>query len=372
MNPNDNTQNSNSNINQAGNGEPFVVPNPIGFGVPQTPNQQPVNTPVTPMPANNTPVTPTPMPATNTPVSPTPMSTPVTPTNVATEDPNAKISEVNIPPSAPSGAEEPQVINTTKKKGSNILLFIIIIILIAFAVNIDKMSEMYDNYMKTGSLTASNVTPDNTTTAGFIKIDDTSSSMKVNNINFYNFRKNTEDLTIGFNYEASVKIENVSSLGIYIELYNSNKELLYKELFKVEIALEMNSASNYTMTLDGDIRSEAYYALVKQYTPAELASKSTLTCKNTDNNYQYENVYYFTNNSLVSYDVIKTSLLEEDTSLEKEYNKLKDKVNPSLNNKILKYSVNLDENTSIELLYPKGTTPLVVKNKEIAKKWTCE
>ena len=379
MNPND----SNPNLNQVGtssNGGPFVTQEPTSFGVPQMPASQGVqsvnNVTPTPMPAQGTPVTPVQMPAQGVPVTPTPVApTPVSNTvvnNPNMEDPNAKLTEVKIPPSASNNVEEPQVINTTKKKASNILLFIIIIILVVFAVNIDKISEMYDNYMKTGSLTASNADPDNTTTSGYIKIDDTSSSKKINNINFYNFRKSTTDLSIGFNYESSVKIDDSASLGIYVELYNSNKEILYKELFKVNDTIEMNSVSNYTMTLESDIHTNAYYALVKQYTISELNTKTTLTCKYNENDYQYENVYYFTNNSLVSYDVTKVSLLDEDTSLEKEYNELKDKVNPSLNNKTLKYSVDLEKDNIIEPIYPKGLTPVIVKSRDTLKKWTCE
>ena len=175
MNPNDSTQTPNSNINQS-NGAPFVTPNPIGFSVPQAgggqaPVQNSAPVPPTPMPApQSVPVTPTPMPAqgaafTPTPVGPTvtPNTTPVNPSPTVVEqtkeDPNAKLTEVSIPPSAGNNVAEPQVINTAKSKGSNILLFIIIAILVAFALNIDKMSEMYENYMKTGSLTASKVDP---------------------------------------------------------------------------------------------------------------------------------------------------------------------------------------------------------------------
>ena len=376
MNPNDSTQGMNQGNPNVSNGQ-FVNPSPIGFDMPQssvTPVQsvpvqpQSVQQPVTPtpMPAQPQAVNPSPMPAQPQTVNPTPMATVQT-----KEDPNAKLTEVSVPPSAGNTVNEPQVINTTKSKGSNILLFIVIIILIVFAINIDKMSEMYDNYMKTGSLTASKVTPDNLTD-GFIKIDDASSSKKVANIKFYNFKKSTTDTTISFSFEAFAKIEEPSKLNVYIELYNANKELIYKELFDTQSQIEINTTSSYTMNLEEDIHNDAYFALAKVYSGTDLSAQSSLTCKYSDNDYQYENKYYFIGNGLNKYDVSKTSIKEDDTKLLEEYNSLKTKMTVVLDNKTLKYTVDLNEDNTISPLYTKGLTQAVIKNRETLKEWKCE
>lgn len=376
MNPGDNPQSFNTGVNP---GVPSgQTTSPQGFTVQGTVTPSVTPSPVQPMPAQSVPVTPTPMPAQGTPVAPTPM--PATPQTVAPvqvgseqtkEDPNARLTEVNIPPSVPTATAEPQVINTTKSKGSNILLFIVIIILIIFAVNIDKMSEMYDNYMKTGSLTSNNVNPDNTS-SGFIKIDDATSSMKVKNIKFYNFKKSTEDLTLTFSFEAFEKIEDPAKLNIYVEIYNSEKEMLYRSLFDPQNQIEMNSTSSYTMVLESDIHSDAYYAFVKVYTGTDLSAQSTLTCKYSDTSYNYENKYYFVGNSLTKYDVTKTSIKEDDTTLETEYESLKNTTNAVFNNQSLTYTIDLEKTNIVTPIYPKGLTKAVVKNRETLKEWKCE
>lgn len=398
MNPAGNTPNPNTNLNQPNvgtNDGPFVTPTPIGFSMPQagvTPvGSAPSPVGPTPMPAPQTPgvpVTPTPMPApaTPAPVTPTPVAAsqpvaqqpvtpqPVVPNSVASEitkeDPNAKLAEINVPP-ASNTVEEPQVINTVKSKGSNFILFLVIIILVAFAVNIDKVAEMVDNYMKTGSLTSTTVTPDNTT-GGFIKIDESSSSMKISEINFYNFRKNISDLTISFNFESFAAYEDSKTLNLYIELYNADKDLLYKELFDTKEKIDKNTTSNYTMKLDSDVHEEAFYALVKTYTDTELSATSELTCSFADNNYQYENKYHFTNNELVSYDVTKKSNDVNDSKLQEEYNGLNGKVKATFQNNTLTYTVDLNAENGVSPIYPKGLTPTIVKSRDTLKKWECK
>ena len=239
MNPNENPQTNNNGLNQANestNVTPFVTPQPIGFNVQQTPQTvsaagaQPSPQP---MPAQGTNVTPTPMPSAPSNVTPTPVSAPqpqanpvpntpsatvVEPTQVvsnqqiAKEDPNAKIAQISVPPSVPQGnVEQVTVDNKKKKKGGSFFLFLVIGLLIYFTINIDKMAQMYDNYMKTGSLTATDVVPDNTTD-GFIKIGEPSSSMKVFNINFYNFTKNNAKSGVSFNYSSFESYDNPTSL----------------------------------------------------------------------------------------------------------------------------------------------------------------
>jgi len=375
MNPNNNnTQNTNTNMgNATGNASPFVTPTPIGYTAPVQNTVAPQ-----PMPAQGTPVTPQPMPAQGvqapaqnvTPSAPAQTNNAIQTSQATNEDPNGKVQQLNIPPSNP--VDEPQVINTKQSKGSNILLFIIIAALIYFAVNIDKMAEIYNNYMKTGSLTATNVNPDNTT-AGFIKIDDSSSSMKVNNINFYNFRKNAEEKSISFNYEAFDVIEDVKSLNLYVEIYNADKELVYKELFDTNEKIEKDTSSNYSITLEEDIFNFASYALIVQRVGGDITSSSTLVCKFSDESYNYENRYHFISNSLASYDVSKTSLKDDDTSLETEYNSLNKTLNATFDNKTLEYTIDLNNTyEGYTPIYNKGLTVAIVKSRESLKEWICE
>lgn len=423
MNPNDSSQNASTNVNQVNNAgpEPFFTPTPVGYSAPsntaapaaqstpvqaapatpvtetvaQTPvTQTAVQTPVAPAPEAQTvapapvaptvqsapvqaPVSPTPMPATPAPVQATPMpaSTEVPSavnTEITKEDPNAKIAEVNIPPSVPaSPGNEPVVITPKKSKGSNIVLVLVIAVLIAFVYKIDYFIELYENYMETGSLTPKKTPTDNLSN-GYILIGEKNSYMRIKNIKFYNFKKDG-DMKLSFNYEAFEKYNDSASLEIYIEIYNSSKEILYKELFDTGKVIEKNTTVNYSMNLESDVYEGAYYALVKVYSEEEKNATSSLTCKYQDNMYIIENKYNFKNNGLVSYDVSKESISEENIELENEYNSLKDLFTVNYEGNKLTYSVDLNtELLDYNPIYKKGTAPITLKNREELKKWNCE
>ena len=126
------------------------------------------------------------------------------------------------------------------------------------------------------------------------------------------------------------------------------------------------------MTLEEDMFTGAFYALARVYTGSDLSATSTLTCKYTDKDYQYENKYYFTSNELNKYDVTKTSLKEDNTALAQEYESLKGKINVVFDNNAIRYSVDLEKENQISPVYPKGLTPAIIKNREALKEWKCE
>ncbi len=389
MNPNDSSQNNNLNAQPAANTTttPFVDLTPVGTSAPQ-PVTPVVPEPVAPAPVAPAAVAPTPV----TPVAPTPVNpvapTPVTPvapvpatqsvpgspavSTGAVTDPNAAIAPIDMNIAHEQAAQMPEqtVINTKKSKGSNIALIIIIALLIAFVFNVDKMAEYYQNYIETGSLKPVNVPTDNLS-GGYIVINQADSSINVSNIRFYNFERRGDN-RISFTFSSGSKYSDVTSENIYISIFNSEKELLYKELFDPKKEVEV-AVSSYSMDVGSDVYESAFYALVKKHTAEDLAQTSSLKCTYTDGQYKYEYTYKFVNEFLDSYDVSKQSI-DESTyhALESEYNELKSKINVGYENNTIKYTVNLNTDSEIEKLYEKGVTSTIIKNKEIEKKWTCE
>ena len=283
--------------------------------------------------------------------------------------------KLTIPPApSPANPEEVTVVNTTKTKGSNIILIIFLALLILFVFNIDTVLKYYDNYVKTGSLTidTDSANTDNLVN-GYILIDDSTGSIKLENINFYNFRK-SGNLVISLNYLSSVDYSDTKTLGLYIELYNSSKELIYKGLFDTNGAVEKNSVRLYDITLDNYVYTNAYYALVKKYTSEDENAKTTLTCSLNDDNVSYSIVYNFNNNSLVNYSVdksIKNNTVKSE--LDNEYNSVSSYVTATYANNKLSYTVDLNNiDDEFNPLYLYGTTPKVVSVKEELKKWKCE
>ena len=369
MNPNENQ----NNLGQGNVVQPTPTPMP-STGVAPTPAPMPAQSaPVAP-----TPVAPAPQSAPVAPVVPGPAPTQAVPTaSPAQAVPTAAPAQtVGTAPEMPTSSEEVTVINTSKSRVSNVILIIIILILVVFVWNIDKVIEMYERYTETGSLTQNNTTPDNLTN-GFILINDNSSSIKVDTIRFYNFKK-SDNNTITLNYESPSKFQQSSLLKIYIEVYNAEKQLIYKELFDTKGEIEKDTVRIYTLSVTSDVYEGAYYALVKKYTPTDEEKTDTLTCKSSNEVYEYTNTYTFKNDMLSTYEVKKKYKVapeasEEKNDLELEAEKFKDNLNAKYEENTLTYTVDVTkEYEELTPIYSSSATKTVISNKEKLKEWTCE
>ena len=341
---------------------------------PVAPVQQPVQQPVTqvqPAQVGSVPVQQSQQ------VSPTPVA-PVTPEQSV--QPQVTQPQPAVVNPAPPTQEE--IISTHKKTHSNTILFIIVIILIVFVLFMDNILDFVDKNII-------NKVPNNQNTSenllnGFLKIEDKTGYLKVNNIKFYNVKKGN-GTNIILNYEPYKTTSKIEEEGIYIELYNADKEILDKKLFIVD-KIEKDVVRTYTYEVTNDVYADAFYALVKTYTDKELSSTKTLTCKYevNDNNItlNYVNTFEFTNNSLTKYNINKEFSYKEENEtvnnykeeLKKEYLNITDyNIQSEYNDTLLKYNIDLNnEVKDFKPLYKKDTIITIVKNKEKLKKWKCE
>lgn len=277
---------------------------------------------------------------------------------------------------------EEQVISTHKKKTSNLIMYILVIILILFVVFIDPIKEFITD--KIIDFKPNNPNTSENLISGFLKLEEKSGYIKVNNIKYYNVKKSNETNII-LNYEPYKNSSNIEKEGIYIELYNADKEILSKTLFNPS-KIEKNVVRTFTFEVTNDVYTDAFYALVKTYTDEELKSTKTLTCKYTVNNdnitLNYVNTYEFINNSLTKYNVNKTFSYKEDNTESNKYkNELKSEylnindfnIKSEYSDTSLKYSIDLsNEIKDFRPLYKKDTIITIIKNKEELKKWKCE
>ena len=250
---------------------------------------------------------------------------------------------------------EEQVISTHKKKTSNLIMYILVIILILFVVFIDPIKEFITD--KIIDFKPNNTNTSENLISGFLKLEEKSGYIKVNNIKYYNVKKSNETNII-LNYEPYKNSSNIE-----------------KEVVRT-----------FTFEVTNDVYTDAFYALVKTYTDEELKSTKTLTCKYTVNNdnitLNYVNTYEFINNSLTKYNVNKTFSYKEDNTESNKYkNELKNEylnindfnIKSEYNDTSLKYSIDLsNEIKDFRPLYKKDTIITIVKNKEELKKWKCE
>lgn len=287
----------------------------------------------------------------------------------------------------PASNTEQVILETAPKKaGGNFMLIVVVLLLVLAVVYIDDVIQFIEeNIIATNPTDVSDADSDNLV-GGYILLNDTTGSMKVNSIKFYNFKKNNDKFTVTLNYESLEQFDDIASENIYIEFYNSNKEVLYKSLFVVDGKIEKNVVRTYSVSLDSEVLQSSLYALVKVYSKDELSKTSSLSCKYKTNNAGFTEVYKhdfsFKNDMLVSYTVNKK--VEVTTSsaastralndIETENNTL---VNAGLSSTYsegsLVYTINLETLEAEYIpLYTKGTTSISVKNKEVFKKWECE
>ena len=171
---------------------------------PVAPVQQPVQQPVTqvqPAQVGSVPVqqsqqvSPTPVAPVTPEQSVQPQVTQPQPAVVNPAPPTPPMTEVAPMPVTPTQEE---IISTHKKTHSNTILFIIVIILIVFVLLMDNILDFVDKNII-------NKVPNNQNTSenllnGFLKIEDKTGYLKVNNIKFYNVKKGN-GTNIILNYE---------------------------------------------------------------------------------------------------------------------------------------------------------------------------
>lgn len=288
----------------------------------------------------------------------------------------------------PELPKEQVIIETVKKKEKSNVPFIIVLVVIVFLAiyYMEDIIDFVDNTINNKNPSSVIETDDNNLVEGYILIDDNTGNIKVNSLKFYNFKKNSEELSIILNYVSSEKITNIKDEKIYIEFYNSNKEVLYKEVFEFDGILYANEIKTHSVKLNSDVFSDASYALVKTYNDSELNKEEKLVCEFKENteeyNVLYKNTYTFRNELLVGYEVYKMYETIQDSTketkykkeIESEYKYIKENnIENTYENNTLTYKVDLqtDLNGFIPL-YEKNTSITSIKNKDILKKWECE
>ena len=278
--------------------------------------------------------------------------------------------------------------NSKKKQSSDIGILIIIIIMIISVLNMDKIIQFVENnIMQKPPTGVSDANSDNLYD-GLVKINDEKSGITVDKkIRFYNFRKNNELFEITLNYKTLIDMKDIGEKGYYIELYNSNKDVLYKELFVKEGKHTANDVGTHKIQLDSNIFELAVYASAIIYEEKDINKEITLNCMYKVNNPGYNELYkhnfVFKNDMLVKYDVDKfielidvnnASAKKAKNVIQDEYDKLNMLDLPATyENEKLQYSIDLETVTSSYIpLYKKGTTSFVVKDREEYLKWECE
>ena len=278
------------------------------------------------------------------------------------------------------------VINTQKSKTSNTIIIVLLIIMAGCVFFIDDILGFFNTNFAPSIKDNKEEELSNNLIDGYIKLGDPVAYMKTGGIKFYNFSLSETNKVI-LSFLSDKKLDETSSLGYYIVLYNSEKEITYKELFSIPKKIEANEVSQYKISLDVDVYEDSKYAKIIKYTDEELAKKYKIVCsyniENNDIKLNYQNTYAFENDLLVSYTIVKDySLPDNETEDSKKYKNELDNENAKItevgikteyNNNKLTYSVNMNKiPEGFVPLYKNTATKTMIIKKEKLKKWECK
>ena len=278
------------------------------------------------------------------------------------------------------------VINTQKNKTSNTIIIVLLIIMAGCIFFIDDILGYFNTNFAPSIKDNKEEELSNNLIDGYIKLGDPVSYMKTGGIKFYNFSLSETNKVI-LSFLSDKKLDETSSLGYYIVLYNSEKEITYKELFSIPKKIEANEVNQYKISLDVDVYEDSKYAKIIKYTDEELAKKYKIVCsyniESNDIKLNYQNTYAFENDLLVSYTIVKDySLPDSETEDSKKYKIELDNENAKIteagikteyNNNKLTYSVSMTKLPKGFIpLYKNTATKTMIIKKEKLKKWECK
>lgn len=284
-----------------------------------------------------------------------------------------------------------KVENTLFIRKENRLLFIIVALLILFVIFLPTITRFVNRNSIFSYSNAVEEIVNNRTVDGMLEIGKEEGSITVKEIRFYNPNKRGNN-EISIVYLPETGIKNVNNMNIYIEIYNSNKNVIYREKFTVDNKLERKVQGTYTLNVGSTLYKEAAYAKVTLIKEEELKKPaSTLICTKsfTDENYkvEYKTTYNFSSKGLVNYQVNKAYKITDDEEVDtnkykdlfqSEYEEL-EKTNIEkleIDETLLIYTIDL---TTLDLgkskyapSYRLGSVPRQIKLGEEKDKWSCK
>lgn len=289
---------------------------------------------------------------------------------------------------------EDKVINTLEERNEFKIALIIGTAIIIFALLLPKITSIFTKDSVFTYTDKVNEIVNDKTINGMLEINKEEGSITAKKVKFYSPRKSTDN-QIAVTYLPLTGFNDVDSLNLYIEIYNSNKEVITRVKFTNITKLERKVQGVYKITLNETLYKEAKYFKVVIIKDDEFDKiNDTLLCKYsaTDNNLtiNYERLYNFTKNGLLSYKVTKKYIVNDinnqNIETKEKYNKLfnteKDNLSKTnikdinLTEDSLEYTINLIEfkvdKSTYQKLYEQGSIKRQIELNEENMNWTCE
>lgn len=289
---------------------------------------------------------------------------------------------------------EDKIVNTLEQRNEFKIALIIGISVIIFALLLPTITSIFTKDSIFSYTDKVNEIVNDKTINGMLELNKEEGSITAKRVKFYSPRKSTNN-QISVTYLPETVFNDVDSLNLYIEIYNSNKELITRVKFTNITKLERKVQGSYKINLNETIYKEAKYfkiTIIKDKYFDKI--NDTLLCKYTlnDSNLKvdYERLYNFTKNGLLSYKVAKSFTLIDtnnpDLVTKEKYTKLfnteKDNLSKTnlqditLTENTLEYTITLNEfkigKSTYQKLYEQGSVKRQIELSEENMNWTCE
>ena len=275
--------------------------------------------------------------------------------------------------------------NTLEEKKEKRLIFLIIGLIILFVLLLPFFSRIFRKPNSTITTNAGKIVSKETND-GYLEIGSDKGSITALKIQFYSFYKRNDN-NISYVYLSNASYKKTSDLNIYIELYNSKKSIIYRELFNPNESIS-KSRNTANIKLIDTIYKEAAYAKITilEKDSFNVEDKSLICKKNTENGiYTIRNtiIYNFSTNGLNSYNVNRTAEITDKDYYTSEritvFDEEKEIVqnysfdNFSFKEDEISYKVDLvnKKYEGYKLSYSLGTTIREIKLKEETNEWSC-
>lgn len=266
-------------------------------------------------------------------------------------------------------SSDTEIVNTLETRKEKKVLIIILASILLAGLLLPTISNLFKAPNK-------NVTIDNPVTDDVVYNDTFNNKLEINkskgniilkDIKFYSFAKKSNNV-ITLSYLPNKEINNIEDENIFIELYNKNEVVIYREKFVSKNKLIKKNVGVISLNVDEEVYKEVVYGSVKVINSEEFNKVTDiLVCSlkqvKDDYNYREKRTFNFSDNGLVSYEINKfvEKFVNDEIEVPTEDNtELEDGMNESTADESINNQVNYEESfkKEAEILSKEGALEL--------------
>ena len=171
-----------------------------------------------------------------------------------------------------------KVVNTLEQRKEFKIAIIIGVGVLLFALLLPKITSIFTKDSIFTYTDEVNDVVNNKTVDGMLEIGKEEGSITAKKVKFYNPLKRTNN-QISVTYLPNIGINDVDGLNLYVEIYNSNKNLIARVKFTNIEKLDRKVQGNYKIDMNETLYKEAEYLKVTIIKDEEFSNiTDTLTC----------------------------------------------------------------------------------------------